>query len=60
MSEHNPLAFNLPDMIETVRTRGGLIHDLPPIATRELAVNYGLYTTTEQRDPGKGRSVETL
>jgi hypothetical protein len=52
MSEHNPLAFNLPDMIETVRTRGGLIHDLPPIATRELAVNYGLYTTTEQRDPG--------
>lgn len=38
--------------IENVRAEGGLIHDLPPFATQQLAENYELYTTTLQRDPG--------
>jgi len=48
-------AFNLPDAIDGVRQTGGLIHDLPPEATRMLAGRYGLYTTVEPRDPGSLR-----
>lgn len=46
---------SLPDMIGVVREQGGLIHDLPAQATAQLAARYGIYTTTEPRDPGNFR-----
>jgi hypothetical protein len=52
MSELGAPLPSLPDMIDAVRAKDALIHNLPPAATQELASRYGIYTATETRDPG--------